>query len=315
MACDKPLNGYRSGKVSKNGKYPLIVTGTNGPGGMQIPCGRCTGCRIEHSRQWAIRLVHEASLHEQSQFLTLTYDEENIPADRSLRKTHFQQFMKRYRKWLDKKISFFHCGEYGSQLNRPHYHAIIFGHSFGDKYQFGVNPKTKDKYYRSERLEKLWPFGYSTIGDVTFQSCAYVARYVMKKQTGKKAEQHYQIVDSETGELYKDLQPEYSTCSLKPAIGKGWFEKYESDVFPDDFVVLNGKKYRVPRYYDKLRADWRPWEYELAVKGDFNEGNIRDRRIQKGKENAHENTPERRLVRATVRDARLSRLKRGYENA
>ena len=73
-------------------------------------------------------------MHEDNCFITLTYDDENIPWDGSLNKQHFQAFMKRLR-WhnKEKKIRYFHVGEYGEQLSRPHYHALIFNHDFDDK--------------------------------------------------------------------------------------------------------------------------------------------------------------------------------------
>jgi hypothetical protein len=171
----------------------------------------------------------------------------------SLDKTEFQRFMKRLRKRYGKKIRFFHCGEYGEKNNRPHYHAIIFGMDFEDKELFQVRDEIR--LYTSENLAQLWPYGFSTIGTVTMESCAYVARYVTKKQKGKDAEKHYIRWDPLTGEGIP-IEPEYATMSRKPGIGKTWFDQYKSDVFPHDYVVINKHEVKPPRYYlEQLRGD------------------------------------------------------------
>jgi hypothetical protein len=189
-------------------------------------------------------------MHEKSCFITLTFNQEELdkrsnPASVDVR--DFQLFMKRLRK-KHKNIRFFHCGEYGEQNKRPHYHALIFGYEFPDRKLWQT--RNKQKYYRSEELEKLWPYGHVVIGEVTFTSCAYVARYIMKKQKGKNAEEHY--FNKETGEL---IEPEYCTMSRKPGIGYDWFKKFKTDVYPNDYCVINGKKIRPPRYYDNLLSE------------------------------------------------------------
>lgn len=221
---------------------------------LYLPCGQCIGCRIARSREWAARCVHEASLYNQNCFLTLTYDSKYLPADGSLHVEHFQDFMKRLRKkFKGKKIRYLHCGEYGKKGQRPHYHALIFGFDFPDKYLHKITPRG-DRIYRSPSLEKLWPYGFSTIGAVTFESCAYVARYCTKKITGPMAEEHYQ-----------GRAPEYITMSRRPGIASSWFEKYHSDVFPQDFVVLkDGRRLPTPRYYMKQLEKWYPEEFDVV---------------------------------------------------
>ncbi|MEK9780954.1 MAG: replication initiation protein [Gammaproteobacteria bacterium] len=189
-------------------------------------------------------------MHEKSCFITLTFNEEELGKrdnPNSVDVRDFQLFMKRLRK-KHKKIRFFHCGEYGEKNQRPHYHALIFGYEFPDRYLWQT--RNKQKYYRSEELEKLWPYGHVVIGEVTFTSCAYVARYIMKKQKGKNAETHYH--NPTTGEV---INPEYCTMSRKPGIGYEWFEKYKTDVYPNDYCIINGKKIRPPRYYDNLLSE------------------------------------------------------------
>ena len=177
MACYHPLIAYRSREKSKNGKYGLSFSIKNGYYDLkvQVPCGQCIGCRLEKSRQWAIRCVHEAQMHEENCFITLTYNKESLPADGSLRKRDFQLFMKRLRKECGEGIRYYMCGEYGAKYERPHYHICLFGYDFKDKYIW--DERDKVPLYRSTKLEKLWTLGFSTIGEVTFQSAAYVAPY------------------------------------------------------------------------------------------------------------------------------------------
>ncbi len=188
MACFGPLKGWPSKKLTPSGKRQVVFNisqaYTDRP--VNIPCGQCIGCRLDKSKQWAIRCVHEASLYDNNSFITLTYNTEHLPEDRSLEVRVFQLFMKRLRKRFGTKIRFYACGEYGDQNGRPHYHACLFNHDFQDKklWKRGKDPSLD--LYRSADLEKLWPYGYSSIGEVTFQSAAYVARYIMKKITGPK---------------------------------------------------------------------------------------------------------------------------------
>jgi len=144
------------------------------------------------------------------------------------------------------KYVFFHCGEYGEQLGRPHYHACLFGFDFPDKDIAIVNGK-KVKF--SESLNKIWGKGYCTLGDVTFESAAYVARYIVKKVSGKNADWFYKEIDFETGE-YTEKQPEYVTMSRKPGIAFNWFDKYKKEVYPSDSIVINGKEMKPPKFYD-----------------------------------------------------------------
>lgn len=198
-------------------------------------------CRIDRSRSWAVRCVHESQSHEENSFLTLTYDPQNLPAGGTLVKKHFQDFLKRLRKSIaPKKISFFHCGEYGELLARPHYHALIFGHDFADKRAWRKSPDGS-QLYTSKILEGLWTHGFCTLGAVSFKTAAYCSAYILKKITGDLAEAHY------NGKL-----PEYITMSTRPAIGRTWLGKYSGETWRDDTVVMNGREMKPPPYYDKL---------------------------------------------------------------
>lgn len=241
MKCTKPLFAYfdKKKQVVFNKPYAFAK-------GFNLPCGQCLECRLKRSHQWAVRCVHEAQMHEDNCFITLTFnDYELVMRDqRSINVKDFQNFMKKLRNSTFKKIRFFHCGEYGEKFMRPHYHAILFGYDFPDKVLFA--DRGGKKLYVSQKLNDLWPYGFSTIGDVTFDSAAYVARYCTKKITGDNADNHYMTEDGEM------LTPEYCTMSRRPGIGKTWFEKYQSDVYPHDYCEVEGKKIPPPRYYDEL---------------------------------------------------------------
>lgn len=162
--------------------------------------------------------------------------------------------MKRLRKEYG-PVRFFLCGEYGDQSRRPHYHALLFGLDFPDRKLFGYNANG-DAIFVSQSLTKIWGQGHCTIGDVSFQSAAYVARYVMKKRTGEGAEEHYTTINPLTGEVVVQA-PEYVAMSRggrsgKGGIGSQWLQRFKSDVYPSDFIVLNGHKFKPPRWYDAV---------------------------------------------------------------
>lgn len=267
MPCYHPLQGWPSAQVNDSGRRSMVFTRNDAlmpeslP--MAIPCGQCIGCRMEYARQWAVRCMHESSLHLFNSFITLTFaDEWMNPVNRlssekydklkdegvcldsnSLLVADFQLFMKRLRKKIaPEKVRFYHCGEYGDKNGRPHHHALLFGYDFPDKVQIGG--RGNNKYFRSPMLEELWPFGISVIGSVTYESASYVARYINKKQRG------------DAGELYYNgLKPPYVTMSRKPGIAKEWIEKWANDVFAHDVVVVDGFEGKPPKYYDKHLED------------------------------------------------------------
>lgn len=291
MACFHPVYAYRD-PITHEVRIldPIDRCIAN----LTLPCGQCQGCRLERSRQWAVRIMHEASLYEVNSFVTLTYNDEHLKP--SLNYSDFQKFMKRLRKKQD--VRFYMCGEYGSENWRPHFHACLFNCDFPDKKVW--KKERGNNIYRSETLEKLWPFGYSSVGNLTFQSAAYVARYVMKKQTGHRSDEYYTRVDDVTGEVVK-LTPEFNRMSLKPGIGARWYEKFKSDVYPRDYLVVDGVKTRPPRYYDKLFFR----EASLQQASD-----LECFRYEKAQKYVDNNTDDRLAVREKVLEAKISRLKR-----
>lgn len=250
--------------------------------------------------------MHEATLHEESCFLTLTYDDLNLPYGGTLVKAHFQRFMKKLRRFAKKKMTYFHCGEYGERYGRPHYHACVFGYDFPDKVFF--KEKNGHKLYRSPILERLWHQGTSLIGAVSFDSAAYVARYVVKKVTGPEAPGWYQRqkIEPSTGEIIQvQLLPEYTTMSLKPAIGRGWLDKFMDETYRNDSVVARGVEMKPPKYYDKL--------FEISDAEAFAELKHERRKAAGTIKNRLNCTPERLAVREAVKSAQLTQLKREVE--
>ncbi len=267
---------------------------------MEVACGQCFGCRLDRTLMWAMRIVHESYLYIDqcgNCFITLTYSDKHectkqqlkdgyyCPDDLSLNKEHFKKFIKRLRKSVPQKIRYFHCGEYGDENLRPHYHACMFNCSFDDEIVF--EDKEGLISYTSKSLAKLWPYGFSTVAEVNFNTAAYVAGYILKKITGLQAKEAYLRSDEYGVALW--VTAPYVTMSLgrkKPGgIGAQFYEKYKSDFYPCDEVPIPGLGVRkkVPRYYDKILAEENPELLEL----------VKAYREQFIKEHAADFTPER----------------------
>lgn len=240
MPCYSPIDAYMRYDgithkniiefTTKNLKYPLKWYTL-----IKIPCGRCIGCRLERSRQWASRIMCESQIHEKNSFLTLTYAENPI----SLVKRDCQLFLKRLRKKLDNEIRFYLCGEYGEQTHRPHYHCCLFGEDFSfDRIEFRRTPS--GILYYSQFLTDTWALGHTLIGNLDFESASYVARYCTKKITGPSAESHY-----------AGREPEFALMSRRPGIGAPWLEKFSADVYPSDELIIRGRPTRPPRFFDQ----------------------------------------------------------------
>lgn len=342
-----------------------------------VPCGRCIGCHLERSRQWAIRGQHEQQLHQHSCSLLLTIREanyrpedidaycahqrgvhkseiqdaglptaSNIAQDRALNRAQHrsggavdsptgtvrvpyasgtrerpsvaapegtgeslsirdhQLFMKRLLSRLREKgpikpVRFMMCGEYGEKLGRPHYHYIIFGYDFPDKYYYKKS-RTGYNLYRSAFLEEIWPHGHADIGECSFETIAYVARYVTKKITGEMGDAHYRR-EFPDGTPYW-LQPEFNAMSRNPGIGSAWFDKYNSSVYPHDRVIAtrgdSNYPSRPPRYYDKLLQELDPNALER----------VKEKR-QERKPNADAQHPRRLRAGEKIAHAKLTNRK------
>ncbi len=290
-------------------KHPGYLRGPAQAEYLQIPCGQCVGCRLERSRQWAVRCYHEAQLHTENSFVTLTYKQ--MPKDQSIDKRELVLFLKRLRNNFGAKIRFYGCGEYGDDVGRPHYHAVLFNFNAPDLREHEKN-KNGDMVYTSKILDKIWGHGYTYTGNVTFQSAAYVARYILKKVHGPTSRLHYENVDKQTGELLFDKIPEFTNMSRRPGIGAKWYQKYGiSDCHQQDEVIINGKTMRPPRYYDQLLENGCP-SIGLAADPERMVA-IKLKRVQDARQHADNNTDARLAVREIVQNAKLERLPRNTQ--
>lgn len=266
---------------------------------LELACGQCIGCRLDRSRAWASRCVHESQCHDENSFVTLTYRDVDLPPFLSLHYPHVQLFLKRLRKARG-PFRYFVCGEYGEKYSRPHYHALFFGLNFPDRYYWRMSD-SGFRLYRSPELELRWGLGDCEIGDVSFESAAYVARYVMKKELGCEVGLRRSILDVTTGELV-ERDHEFAHMSLKPGIGSTWLDRYWSDVFPDGRIVMNGHKVDAPKFYarrfKKLSGDTDEYARSML------------QRELRARANAADRTVKRLAVREVVDEARVGLLVR-----
>lgn len=302
MPCYYPLTAYYGRGLTALGKRQIVFKKQLSVSGVsfELPCGQCVGCRLEHARQWAVRCVHESKLHDTNCFLTLTYRDADLPDDGSLDKRHLQLFMKRLRKMFvkgkpayGKGIRFFGAGEYGSISGRPHYHLLLFNFDFPDK-KFWKNSDAGEPLFRSDLCNDLWLYGDNVIGSVTFKSASYVAGYVVDKINGPKADDHYLSGD---GVL---LQSEFSLKSLKPGIGSLFFDKFNTEIYRDDTVIMNGAEFAPPRFYDK--------KYEALDSDRLKK--LKSIRRRRALLRSSDNTRDRRRVREIVAIRQLQQFRR-----
>lgn len=273
----------------------------------ELPCGKCLECTLGDKRGWTARALCENQMHDTSSFITLTYADEFLPEDGSLCRAELKSFTDRLRtqikrKYNGKKIVIFGCGEYGGNPGdpvktpegRPHYHLCIFGFDFPDKYVFKISG-SGFPIYRSPFLESIWSLGHSSVQTLEFGDMAYCAGYVDKKALKRAtAEQNHcgkkyvgrgkYVVDMNNGLL---REAEFRVYPVRPALGREWLNKFFNDAYPSGFIVVDGKKFSVPKYYDKVAKERDPLMFE----------EVRKERREKALLRAAENTPERRAVR------------------
>lgn len=240
MACTRPLRAYRGRGRTKNGRVPIVFDRKSSRDGVPVdlPCGRCIGCRLEKSRQWAVRSLHELESHEEASFITLTYDDDHLPVPPQVDVREIQLFMKRIRKRTGRKLRYIAVGEYGSRNLRPHYHLVVFGYWPSDAMRYG-------EYWMSAELDDVWQNrGMVVVGEVTFDSAAYVARYTAKKY----------MADDRWLEMLGMNKP-FIVMSRRPGIGRYHFERFIDEYREKGTTVINGREVVMPRYYDRLLSE------------------------------------------------------------
>lgn len=241
----------------------------------EIPCGHCIECYLNYSMTWANRCMMELTNYEPCEcwFLTLTYDEEHIPyvdsvpgISGTLYKEDLQRFWKRLRQYIVRdcgevsRLRYFACGEYGSNTFRPHYHAIVYGLPHIDL-QSWVPSKSGFPLFRSNILEDIWKNGIVTISPVSWNTCAYTARYVLKKADKSYDQKLYQEAN---------IIPEYVVMSRRPGIGREYYDLNRDQIYRFDEIILKtdegGKVVKPPKYFDDLYEAECPEAYEEIKK-------------------------------------------------
>lgn len=350
MTCYSPLRGFRLFNVRSPSGKPVIVFNEaqalrHPCERVELPCGKCTGCQLAKARDWSVRCCHEAHGFIANCWITLTYNDECLPRFGTLVKSDLQKFFKRLRKRFVGKesvydkdvegnvvetrpIRFFACGEYGSKLDRPHYHSCIFNFDFVRSDFLGKSPGGYD-LFRSSDLEELWSkridvsewmlykpsdlwydsknrlnvkLGFCTVSALSVKAAAYTARYVTKKVYGRAQDEFYRKVDFDTGEVVM-LEPEFVTMSRKPGIGRRWYDRFKFDLFPKDYCTIDGTRYVVPSFYDALFEQEYPAMFQKVKK---------KRRLDISASSA-DNTLRRLNVKRKVKEAAIKSLERSFE--
>lgn len=298
MGCNHPLRGWYVG-FNPSGKRKVIVTPydtvsyfydnklfVQDEDSFLVPCGRCIGCRLSKSKEWAQRCMLELKYHESAYFITLTYDDEHLPKNNwtdpvtgetdiqspvhTLRLEDIKKFHKRLRKNTGQKLRVFYCGEYGSQSFRPHYHTIVFGLKLDDLEIYKQNFRG-DILYNSPTVEKCWRddqrnlIGHVVIAEVNWETCAYVARYTVKKNMSEYDSDFWKMLNCERPFVH---------MSNKPGIAYQYFEEHHEDIYKYDKIFMStssgGKVLRPAKYFDK--------KFDLLYPSDMAE--IKEKRAQ-----------------------------------
>ena len=200
-----------------------------------VPCGKCFYCRRKYILMWALRLTHELiSYDNKAVFVTLTYNDDNLPHDKSVSVRDVQLFIKRLRKYYnDIKIKYFCVSEYGSEKRtfRPHYHLIVYGLTFEN---------TKAEVFKHSAIftKKIWKKGFTTVKPVHQETISYTLKYIMKN-----------VLYENNRVIKKGLKPNFSLKSK----GLGFdylIENWTKYVYA---TYIPFKKYKKSAVYDFLQ--------------------------------------------------------------
>lgn len=268
MSCYHPMTAYNISPEAERKELVFSAAKALEHGPLRpitLPCRKCIGCRLDYSRQWANRCMLELQYHESSFFLTITYDDDHLPRRYSsdpetgeiispsapLVKRDLQLFFKRLRKNTGQKIRYMACGEYGEHTFRPHYHAIVFGLKLDDLVPYKHSHQGY-AYFNSPTLDRCWTDseghlkGFIVAGAVNWDTCAYVARYIVKKQMGPGSKDVY----SRLG-----LEPEFSTMSRRPGIAYQFYKDHP-EIWDYDKINIStpqgGRSFSHPKYLQHL---------------------------------------------------------------
>lgn len=304
MTCVHPLTAYRA----RGSEGPLVfdIRQSQLKVPMRLPCGKCIGCRLERARQWGVRCLHEKKCWQDNSYVTLTYNDEFLPSryvvdydihgvpkySGSVCLRDVQLFLKRLRfarkSSESNPVRFFLGAEYGDDNGRPHYHALLFNVGFPDKRFFSVN-KRGEPLYTSAELSGYWSvdgrsLGHCTVGEVTFDSAVYCAKYALKRLDGKRAVK-YDVYDVDG--VFHEIEREFACMSRRPGIGSFYYDNFGAEVRAHDNLIVNGHEVRPPRFYDTRSEAADPVGF-AKVK--------RERKLTAWK-SKEDNTPERLRVK------------------
>lgn len=248
MACFQPLLAVDFGPIGENEKHKIKIIPTNGRSIqdyrdkygdmlMFLPCNKCVGCAQDYARAWQCRIMCEyESRREQGQekasFITLTYSDEPSSAEFAL--DRLRHFIKDIRNKYGKGIKFFACTERGSQTNRLHHHAILFGVDFSEDREV-ISKRGLNLVYVSNSLNQLWPYGFSSIGSLDISSAGYVSKYCDKKKISRMSSDESVI--------------------MSRGLGKEYFQKHKSEIFDSDYLYFEGNKFKIPRTFLRWALD------------------------------------------------------------
>lgn len=338
MACYHPLKAFY--RINDNGKKDIVfvktkddIVGYDSSGNVygtpiDIPCGQCVGCRLEYSRQWAVRCVLESMQYKDNYFVTLTYNDEFLPKQENMRidkstgevvgsfissslvPDELTKFMKDLRRYFEHHLNFtgirfFACGEYGPKHMRPHFHIILFNCPIPDL-EFFKNSFNGDTYWTSELLERIWSVkvghdssgkpiykskGYVCVASCNYNTCSYVARYMLKKQKGLNSDYYFNL----------GLYPPFTRCSRMPGIAKSYYDKNSEKIYMYDQLCFTGadgvaKKVRPPKYFDRL--------YDIESPDDL-------KRIKEKRSESAKNSLERRLENTDLNAEEFLKVQEG----
>ena len=277
MPCYHPLKAFKVRPETRDQSAKYVIAshklehvnykGQSYYESIDIPCGKCIGCRLEYSKQWANRIMLESKTSNNIWGINLTYNNDNIPIKHpidletgevitsiecpTLKEKDVQDFLKRlrmnmFRKYGTKSIRYAYAGEYGEQRQRPHYHLIVFNCPIKDLKEVRKSKKNFPMY-ESEEISKTWGKGLVTINEVSWDYSAYVARYIMKKQKGQGSKEYYDSIGREK---------EYFRTSRRPGLGKEYYNLNKDKIYDTDEIFLGKRdkvlKLKPAKYYDKL---------------------------------------------------------------
>lgn len=242
MTCTNPYK-LTVEKLYKNTPTVFLNKDQYPLGYLELPCGHCIACKIQRSREWTLRIVHELEFWEHASFVTLTYDDKHLPKKNTLVKSDLQKFFKRLRKKIS-PIKYYACGEYGERGGRPHYHMILFG------IKMDLDTIKEDGTVKNSILNDTWDLGLIHAGTVTADSARYVTGYIDKKYNGSMEDEIY----TQTGRINP-----FQICSQ--GLGLRFALREQEQLKKNLYTTLKGAKIGLPKYYKKkLNIDSRLYE-------------------------------------------------------